>query len=302
MKKIVLIPIAIVIAFSFSSCKKDRIKTTMNEYSDLNDYFNLKKQQEQTFVVDSNGTGPIIGNQGTKIWIAKECLQTMDGNDITWPFEVKLVELYTPMDMIYWQMPTVSTYGILQTEGEIRLRALKDGNELKLKPLPCKCVVEMPSDEPKEYMSVFYGFETNNRPNWTKNLAQFGITQPTSPWFLPTDTGHVAEIGMLGWIGCDTLVGSTSGALVSFVSETDNLNNVGIFIYFPTTKTVMQVYDQASSPIPLGSNVKIVCIAQKSDGSLYHFYSTAIINGNIEYNIEMQEISDSALTTLLNSL
>lgn len=302
MNKKLFFPIIILLAFSFSACKKDRIEKSMNEYEDLNDYLNLKKQQEQTFVIDSNGTGPIIGNQGTKIWIYKECLQTMDGNDISWPYIVKLVELYTPSDMIYWQMPSVSTNGILQTEGEVRLRAFKDNNELKLKPLPCKCIVEMPSDAPKDYMSVYYGFETNSRPNWTKNLAQFGITQPTSEWFTPTDTSHIGEIGKLGWIGCDSLVGSNLGATVNFVSTTDYLDNVGIFIYFPNTKTVMQVYDQISSPIPIGSNVKIICIAQKSNGSLYHYYSTATINGNIEIIVEMEEISDQALTSLLNLL
>ncbi|MDD2346550.1 MAG: hypothetical protein PHY85_10480 [Bacteroidales bacterium] len=302
MNKKLFFPIIILLAFSFSACKKDRIEKSMNEFEDLNDYMNLKKQEEQTFLIDSNGTGPIIGNQGTKIWISKECLQTMDGNEISWPYIVKLVELYTPADMIYWQMPSVSTNGILQTEGEVRLRAFKDNNELKLKPLPCKCIVEMPSNEPKNFMSVYYGFETNNRPNWTKSLAQLGINPPTAEWFAPTDTGHIGEIGKLGWIACDTLVGSNSGATVNFVSTTDYLDNVGIFIYFPNTKTIMQVYDQASSPIPNGSSVKIICFAQKSDGSLYHFYSTAIINGNMEIMVEMQEISDPALTSLLNLL
>ncbi len=302
MKIKIILFLAILLSISLTSCKKDRIEKSMNEFEDLNEYLNLKKQAEQTFVIDSNGTGPIIGNQGTKIWISKECLQTLNGNDITWPYTVKLVELYTPSDMIYWQMPTVSSNGILQTEGEIRLRAFKDNDELKLKPLPCKCIIEMPSDEPKNYMSVYYGFETNNRPDWTKNMTQFGISQPTAEWFMPTDTGHIGEIGKLGWIGCDTLVGSTSGANISFISTTDYLDNVGIFIYFPTTKTVMQVYDQVSSTIPAGSTIKIICLAQKSDGSLYHFYSTNTINGNIEINIEMQEISENALTNLLNSL
>lgn len=304
MKKIKFIPVLslIFVVFTVISCKKDRIEKSMNEYGSINDYLNTKKQQEQVFVIDSGGTIPIVGNQGTKIWISKSCLQKLNGDSITWPYTVKLVELYSPMDMIYYQMPSASSQGILETDGEIRLRAFKDDVELKLKPYPCHCVVSMPNNAPKEYMKVYYGFETVSKPDWTANLSQLGVASGVNPWFLSTDTGYVGQIARLGWIGCDSIVGTTNGKILNFNSTTDNLENVGIFVYFPSTHTVMQVYDQLSVAMPIGSSVKVICIGMKTDGTLYHYYQALIVNSNIDVNVEMTEISDAELTVLLENL
>lgn len=304
MKKIKFIPVLslIFIVFTVVSCKKDRIEKSMNEYGSINDYLNTKKQQEQVFVIDSGGTGPIVGNQGTKIWISKSCLQKPNGDTITWPYTVKLVELYTPMDMIYYQMPSVSSLGILETDGEIRLRAFKDDVELKLKPYPCHCIVSMPNNTPKEYMKVYYGFETASKPDWTASLSQLGVASGVNPWFLSTDSGYVGQIARLGWIGCDSIVGTTNGKNLNFNSTTDNLENVGIFVYFPSTHTVMQVYDQLSVAMPIGSSVKVVCIGMKTDGTLFYYYQALTVNSNIDINVEMIEISDADLTNLLSTL
>src|SRR3954470_1407606 len=79
--------------FFYCSCSKDRIETPeLNKYSSVNTYLDSKKQDEQEFIIDSAGTGPIIGNQNTKIWIGKECLALPNGDSVTWPFTVKLVE------------------------------------------------------------------------------------------------------------------------------------------------------------------------------------------------------------------
>ncbi len=298
----IVLSVSVFVFLATISCKKDRIEKSLNEYGNLNDYLNTKKQAEQVFVIDSGGTGPIIGNQGTKIWIAKSCLQKPNGDTITWPYIVKLVELYTPMDMIYWQMPTVSSLGILETDGEIRLRAFKDNVELKLKPYPCYCLVEMPNNAPKNYMKVFYGFENSGKPDWTTNLTQLGVSPGVNPWFLATDTGYVGQIARLGWIGCDSLVGSTSGVKLNFVSTTDNLENVGIFVFLPTTKTVMQVYNMKSTVMPSGSSVKIICMGIKTDGILFCYYQALSVTANTEIEVEMTEITDANLTTLLQNL
>lgn len=284
------------------SCSKDRIEKTMNDYNDVNSYLNSKKQAEQVFVIDSNGPGPIVGNQGTRIWISKHCLQKANGDSITWPYTVRLVELYKPKDIIYYQMPTVSSLGILENDGEIRLRAFKDNEELIMKPYPCHCIVQIPDSTPKSYMRVFYGFETNQLPDWSSNLSQFGISNLANPYFMPTDSGYVSQIYRLGWLGCDSLASNNNGYKLTFQSSTDNLENLGIFVYMPATRTVMQVYNMGSRSIPSGMQIKIVCIGVRSDNQLCAYYQTATITGNMTIEVTMNETTDADLTTLLNSL
>ena len=115
------------------SCSKERIQpqTELNAYNSPNSYLDTKQESEQEFTIDSAGTGPIIGNQGTKIWTGKPCLQMPNGDTVIYPFKIKLVELYSPKQMIYYRMQTVASGNILETDGEIRLRAFKNNTELQ---------------------------------------------------------------------------------------------------------------------------------------------------------------------------
>ncbi|NVO02378.1 MAG: hypothetical protein HXX09_06705 [Bacteroidetes bacterium] len=301
-----LLPMLIVLFFAISfSCKKDRIEPseekTLNEYSSVNNYLDTKKQDEQEFTIDSSGTGPIVGNQGTKIWADKNCLMFPNGDSVNYPYTVKLVELYTPKDMIYYQMPTIASGNLLETDGEIRLRAFKDGQELLIRP-NCGIPIEMPNTAPKNYMRVFYGFETNSHPDWTDNPASLGVTTSNNPVFAATSYGYSAIIARLGWINCGSSVGNGTGHTINFTSSTDNLTNVGIFIYFPSTKTVMQVYNTVSGIIPNGSDVKIVGIAINSSGQLYSFNNNLNVTSSSTIDVILSQITDADLTTLLDNL
>ena len=259
----------IAVGLIYTACKKDRIQEkSLNAYSSPNNYLNSKEQAEQTFTIDTNGTGPIVGNQGTNIWMGKSCLMFPNGDSVYYPFTVKLVELYTPKDMIYYQMPTVASDTILETAGEIRLRAFKNGTELLLRP-GCSDAVKMPNASPQNYMRVFYGYQVSNYINWTDNPVPLGVTGGFIPAFGTTSGGYLGSIARLGWINCDVTRGGANNHTLSFVSSTDILTNVAIFVYFPATKTVMQVYNVVSGSIPDGSAVKIVAIAVDAKGNLF---------------------------------
>ncbi len=283
--------------FMLGSCSKDRIEEeekTLAQYSSINSYMDLKKQEEQEFIIDSTGTGPIIGNQGTKIWTGKECLMYPNGDSVSWPYSVKLIELYTPKDMIYYQMPTVSAGEIMKTKGEIRLRAFKNGTELVLRPDPCMHQIEMPSTTPEANMHVFNGITTNNYPDWMDE-------SPVS-LFTATTNSHIVPIHTLGWINCGVLAGSSINSTLSFASSTDNLDNVGIFIYIPSTKTVMQVHNLTSQNIPNGTDVKIILIGVDGTGNLFSYYQALNVTGSSTIDVTLTAISDASLTAVLDGL
>lgn len=286
----------------FSSCSRDRIERDLNTYESPNAYLDSKKQDEQVFVIDSAGDGPIIGNQGTAIWGSIDCLQLPGGGSVTYPFLVKLVELYTPKDMIYYRMPTVSAGMPLETAGEIRLRAEKDGQELSLTQ-PCAFKVSMPNAAPQlNYMNVYYGNENGDVVDWTTDLGVWGITQTQNPVFDVDTIGYTAFIEKLGWINADRSVATSGTYTITFDSDEDDLTNVIFFAYLPDTKTVLQSTDGVISGIPAGAYAKIVAIAVNASGNLFHFHQELTVNGNSTVMVIMTEISDPDLTTLLDSL
>ncbi len=292
---VLLFTVALATLFVFS-CKKDRIQPpppqTLNAYTPVNTYLDTKKQQEQEFIITGPGNDTIIGNQGTRIYGGKNCLMLPNGDTVAYPYSVKLVELYTPKDMIYYQMPTVATGNILETDGEIRLRAFKGTQELSLKPLPCAYGIEMPNTSPKSYMNVFYGNNNGSFVDWTD--SQVGFTT--------TAYGYLAYPNPLGWINCDNKIGNGTGSTLTFTSSTDDLTNVGIFIYFTATKGLMQVYAASSGKIPNGSNVKIVMIGINSSGTLYSYTESRTVNANATINVSLSQTTDAALTSYLDGL
>lgn len=283
-------------SLTFVQCSKDRIedKQQMNEYEPIHNYFDNKKQSEQEFVIDTNGQGPIVGNQGTKIWAEKTKLMYPNGDSVYFPYTVKLVELYTPKDMIYYQMPTVASGSLLTTGGEVRIRAFKDGQELLLRP-GNQWTVEMPNANPLADMKINYGATVNNYINWVPNPNQN---------FVSTTYGYLGQISNLGWIGCGKLAILTGTYThYTFSSTTDNLDNVATFMYYPNLKSLMQVYNQTSGNAPIGDSVKIVMMGINSNNEIYYYYQETSVSSSLNHlNITLAPISDAAMTAILDSL
>jgi len=277
-----------------SGCSKDRIDdSNKNEYKSTDEYLNSKKQKEQTFEITKDGYLPIIGNQGTKIWPDRNNIQFENGDSVHYPYFVKLIELYTPKDMIYAQMPSVGGGDILTTKGEIRLRAVKNELDLKLREGKTWQVL-MSSIDTLTQMKQYYGVDASSYIDWAAN--------PVGEFF-KTDSGYLGQVQKFGWIGCDKNASTSSSVKITFSSKTDDLSNVATFIYIPMKKSVMQVYKQVSGKIPAGIDIKIVSIAVNAKDSLFYDYKTMTLGQNDEaVDITLKATTDAALTKVLDAL
>ena len=283
-------------SFMYYGCSKKRIEPAeeqLNNYETMNNYYNTKKQQEQEFEIDSAGNGPIIGNQGTKLWVSKEKLMFPNSDSVHWPYTVKLIELYTPKDMIYYQKPNVSNGNLLTTSGEVRVRAFKNGTELVLRPSNT-WTVEMPNANPLSNMKIYYGVENASYVDWTDSPAGD---------FVMTSYGYTGEIAKLGWVSCGKAAAvSTSTTNYTFTSTVDNLQYVSKFIYFTNAKSLMQVYGPTSGALPLGENIKIILMGINSSNQLFYYYNQSQVSTSNQINLALTGISDANLTAILDTL
>jgi len=278
-----------------ASCSKDRTQTkSLNDYKSPNDYLNSKKQAEQDYTIDSLGKCPLIGKLGTRICPTKGDIQYPNKLDsIHFPFHVKLVELYSAKNMIYYQMPSVGGGNILTTAGEVRIRAFKDTTELVLR-TSRSWSVSMPGKNTIADMKQYYGSTTASLTDW--------ITNPVGS-FTKNDTSYYAEDQKLGWLACNKDASTSNQVSLSFTSNTDILTNVAIFIYIPSLKSIMQVYNMNSGKIPQGSSIKIIAIAQGESSKLYYFYKEMTLGQNNEIvDVTLQSTTDDELTAKLDAL
>jgi hypothetical protein len=289
--KFIKIIALVLFAFVFS-CSKERIEEKpLNEYNPPTDYLNSKKQQEQEYVIDTNGTCPLVGLEGTELCVAKNCLSFPDGSPVYFPYTLKLIEQYTPKSMIYAQMPTVAGGKILETAGEVKVTAFKNGTPLQLNS-GCTYSVKMPSTWQRNYLRVYAGVDAGIYVDWTDANIAFSIVSG----------GHNANVPGFGWINSAKDRSSTTNSKLTFKSKTDKLENLGIFIYIPDTKTVMQVYNLVSGDIPNESKVKIIALGIKANGDIYKFYKEITVNKSEEITIKMEASSDTDITSILESL
>lgn len=281
------------------ACSDERVEEDeLNSYESMNDYLDSKKQEEQVFTIDTTGDGPLIGKEGTRIWGGKDLLMFPNGDSVTWPYTVTLVELYNGKDMAYYEMPTVAGGELMRTRGEIRLRAFKDGEELVLRPGK-NIVVEMPSDDALAGLSVFYGSTQMTYTDWTNDPTTLGTTPVGAGTFTASDSSHIGQVDVLGWVNAGDSQSDGSGGVISFTSETDELDNVKIFAYIADDRTLIQAYDQKMNPIPDGTKVEILAMAIDASEQLFSFSKTITVSGDESVEVTLSEISDADLTALL---
>jgi len=282
------------------SCSKDRIEPPKNQYEDIQIYFDTKKQKEQEFVITKKGTAPIIGAQGSKIWITKEHLQMPNGAAILYPYTLKLIELYSAKDMIYYQIPSTIEKRPTRTAGKFKITAVKDGEELSLK-TDTFFYLGVVNEAPDNKKIVYYGTEKSTVLYWTSDLTSFGLKKLSNPYFDVVSDGYKGAIGKMGWVACDTLYTKPTCTL-SFTSETDELDNVAIFVYAPKENILIKVYQQQSTIIPANTNLEIIAMGIDDENKLYSQLIKANYQTNATVDISLQEITDVALTAVLDSL
>lgn len=289
--------LVLAVAMGMGSCSEQRIEA--NSYESPNQFMMDNRAEEQVFVIDTGGQGgPIVGNQGTRLWGDSSIFMFPDGGAVAYPFTIKLIELYTPKDMILYAMPTVAQGNLLVTGGEIRVRAFKDDVELVLRP-DRNYFALFPTADPDPAMRLFGGQQMGDIVDWVQlSDTDFTIVQDSAGTF------YGAIVPQMGWINCDYFYGSDPDSLttITYTSENDELDNVAKFLYFDDIQSVMQVYGTTSGSVPIGASVKSICFAMNASGNMAYHYAAFNVSANHVVDVTMEEISEADLLALLEGL
>lgn len=293
---------------TFSSCKKERLDAQSGgDYSSPSAFYNQYQQQEQVFTVDSPGVGPIIGQMGTKWFGDRTIFMFPDSQDITYPFILKMTEIYPAKDMILSNLPTVGGGNILESGGEIRIRAFKNNIELVLKPGK-KYYMELDTSATPllNGMSVYYGFNNGSITDWTNNIAS--LDPSISPDTLSSVTNqplfYAMNVARVGWANCARLFSASPTTTLTFTSKGTNIQNIDIFLVFKNIKSVMKVYNLQSGAIPVGTELTVVAIAkdQNQSNALVYDSQAITVSSNQQITLDMKTISDQDLLNILSAL
>lgn len=314
MKKINLLIIAVVLLAI--ACSKDRTilldKETIPNPIEQKDKFvainsstfdKLGTQPEKKTIKSDNDL-PFVGKQGTRVWLYTRDLKLPDGSAVTYPFDIEVLELFTPKDMILHQMPTVSRGRLLTTAGEVLIKAYKDGKELSINRLNSTTINVPSRGRIDGFMELFYGEENKSGVvDWVPaDTSRNGQGNGGGTIFGEKEKYTIFP-SRIGWINCDKFYDFTEAkTAITFTSETPSLEKILIFLYFPDLQSVMQVYGGVSGQVPVGRNVKIVAYAVTEEEQYFSFFLEAAGQDKQKVEVKLTPTTKEALMKYLDTL
>ncbi|MBA4849789.1 hypothetical protein [Emticicia sp. BO119] len=267
--------------------------------------FNKFGTQPEKKTIKNDNDLPFVCKQGSRIWLYTRDLKLPDGGAITYPFDIEVLELFTPKDMILHQMPTVSNGRLLTTAGELLIKAYKDGKELSLNRINSTTInVPAKSGRVDGFMGLFYGEETKaGFVNWIQADSSRNGTGNGGGTIYGEKDMYLIFPSRIGWINCDKFYDFTEAkTTISFSSETPSIEKILIFLYFPDLKSVMQVYGGVSGQVPVGRNVKIVAYAVTEKEEYYSFLQDMIVQDKQKVELKLTPTTKDALLKYLDTL
>jgi hypothetical protein len=332
MKKIFISSLSVIaLFFIVLACSKDRsillpketlppveevkpLEKTIKDFNfdgkDAQAFLNKIANKSDTKTISSQSDLPFIAKNGTKIWIYSNELSFSDGSKASYPFDLEVLELLTPKDMILNQKPTVAQGRLLTTGGELFIKATKGGKDLSLS-FVNNTTIEIPANNPLQGMSLFYGnasssgfiewYQEKERPRM-QGVPQSGVIA-TDSIGRNKEKQYVIFPTQIGWINVDKFTNFAGAKTkIKFTSAYPALKEIQTFLFFPDLKSVMQVYGETSGEIPVGQLVKVISIAVTKDEQIFSFIKDVVIAESQVVNIELQLTTQKGLNDYLQSL
>ena len=339
MKILKIIPLIVLSLIIFQNCSKDRFadqeikETVENDTTSIDSLiidkfffsssetaalFDKLKKEPSLSQITNSGNLPFIGSEGTKAWIYSNNLLDENNNPVSYPYQIEILELFSPKDMILYNVPTVSNGEPLVSGGEFRIRAYKDGKRLKANPNN-NIYIEVPTKTtPDNNMGLFFGTETNNSVTWTQtdplvlinpndSLQGGGDSSRTNFVSINRDSYGV-NTNQLNWINCDyfsrNLIGQPKTSITFISSDTAKpIESIVKYIYLPELNSIMNAYDTASGEIVIGLEAVVVALAADTKGTPYFFLSEKFkITAGQQVEINVEKATDESIKVALDGL
>jgi hypothetical protein len=132
----------------------------------------------QYFTADANKTILLKGKNGTKITLPVGCFLLPNNQVATGAIQLQLKELYDASSLLLANLPTLTDYGILTSDGTVYLNALTADNQV-LK-ITKNCTVEIPTALKETNRWLFYGnHEANGKLRWIASAGMKNTTPTT---------------------------------------------------------------------------------------------------------------------------
>tara|TARA_B100000678_G_C18223148_1_gene507725 strand:- start:2189 stop:3154 length:966 start_codon:yes stop_codon:yes gene_type:complete len=299
------------------SCKKEEVVDVHNQgvnppptVERIKSLLAANAPELQEFSVEGDKAASIYGKEGTFLYIPANAFVKPDGSPVTGPVNFELKELLSPGAMILADRPTVSNGQRLVSGGELYMNASQGGVNLRM--ASGKSIgVEVPTQNFDPNMQLFTGTGSGDNFNWVLN-ANTVIQQCGMDSLSPGPSYCFGIDSLFNWINCDYYNNDprplTEVDMVVPSGYTDS--NTVMIIHVPVDQSIVRVSNYANNVfsvtggyrLPVGINVNFLAIHSDSQNNLFYSLQNNTIAQNHVENMSFQQITETQLIQLIQSL
>lgn len=190
-----------------------------------------RNNDKQTFNVKTDRITQLIAAKGTKITIPKNAFVNGSGTIVNGDVTIETLEVLDQSAMIWYGMPTMSNGRTLESGGQLMVKAYANGQELGLAN-GIELDIEMPSDNNKPEMTIYYGMETK---------TEIGDVN----WLLGDSLGYDDSISYDSIVYCDTVYYTYNDSV--YLWDPNELNDAFIYAEFGNNVTIDYYTDSTNN-------------------------------------------------------
>ncbi len=321
----IILGILLVSLFFFTSCDSDENQEDPKpDGIALNQRFKDNRANAiETFTINGSTGGTITGSQGTSVIFPANSVG-LNGNPVTGDFTVELIEIYGKSAMVLQDKSTKGKKNngdeeALLSAGEFFINAKQNGTQLEvLTPITVQSRGVAPGEF--EAMQIFRASddldgdalwkEADEDQNGENDNAQGREGQgPNGTYVLYS----AFDMSSFGWTNLDKWYNFSGQLTDLFVDVPDGYDgeNAAVYLSYDGENGLarMDIYDETLElfsehygRIPVGKEVHFIMITEIA-GQIYYAIQAATIGENhIEVMTNLQPISQTDLTTLIDNL
>lgn len=301
------------------SCKKNQDAPA---YARADDFLASHAIPTQTFTGNA-ATGFIItGDKGTKLKFPANSFVDGNGNIVSGTVTVTLKEVMSKKDVMFSGVMTEANGQLLESGGELLVKAKKDGADLQLNPAlgDTGVKVEVPKVMNNKDMGLFVQQKRDQGPN---GGGTGGGQQPQNPttWapapYYPFGNGpntYSFTLPGFTWVNCDRFYSDPNPkttVTVSPVFQDNNqvtgmqvmlvFKNISTVITFPFNYTIQQ-FESYQNSLPIGLQADLVIMGKDSDGFIQFGTQSITISAALHVNAPIHKATQAEVDAFLATI
>jgi hypothetical protein len=301
---------------SITACKKD--KSTPPNYAKADEFMASHAIKEQSFTGNAATGFSITGEKGTKVTFAANAFVDGNGNTVSGNVTITLKEVLSKKVVLFSGVLTESNGQLLESGGEILVKAQKDGEALRVNPALQKdgARVEIPKVMNNKDMGLFVQEKRQQGGTSGNNQQQSPYTWTPAPYY-PFGNGpnsYTFSLPSFTWVNCDRFYSdpnpkTTITALPAF-QDNNQVTDLQVMLVFKNISTVVtlpfdytaQKFQSYQNSLPIGLQADLIILGKDSDGYIQFGTQSITISAGMHINAPVHKATQAEVDAFLATI